>query len=164
MAAPGRGEFASLIAEKLSALGAVHVAVSGGLARGEGADSVVSFVAAAADDVAFQDALLAWHPGGEQAFDQFRGEWDGAPFCVRVVLPERFGALSIWDTGSDAHIALLTKEAARMNLEIDESGIHHGGDLQDTPDEETAYRLLGLRVIPPAERRGTDEISRYKLT
>lgn len=166
MSGADRLEMAGQIAEAVRACGAVRVAIAGSLARGDASSAGnerVSLVAAANDEAVLLDALFDWHGSGRQSFDLFEGELGGVPFSIRIVLPERFGALLIWDTGSEGHLALLEKEAARFNLGIDESGIHHGGDLQDTPDEETAYRLLGLRVVPPKERLGTDEITRHRL-
>ncbi|NNE09326.1 MAG: hypothetical protein HKN20_12265 [Gemmatimonadetes bacterium] len=166
-------ELAARLALELRDLGAVRAAVTGAIARGESAASVagepgdrtnpVTLIAAADDEAAFYDLLFAWNAGGARSFDVFKGERDGVHFAIRVVLPERYGALAIWDTGNDAHLALLMKEAARFNLELDESGIHHGGDLQETSDEESAYRLLGLRRVPPEERTGEGELENYRL-
>jgi len=67
--------------------------------------------------------------------------------CTLVVAPPaHFGAAQVIATGPDAHVALLRARADRP-LE----GI-------EAPDEAGFYRALGLPLIPPECRDGSDEL------
>jgi DNA polymerase (family 10) len=58
---------------------------------------------------------------------------EGVPIELVVAPPQRFGTELLRATGSDAYVAAL-------------------GELPDAPDEQAAYRLLGVPYLPPELR------------
>jgi len=61
-------------------------------------------------------------------------------------------------TGSRGHVNALRDRARNMGLELDDYGLHRGGELLACRDEEDLFRNLGLPYIPPELREGKGEI------
>lgn len=76
-----------------------------------------------------------------------------------------FGALLQHFTGSRLHNILLRRYALKLGFSLSEYGIRevNTGILHQFNNETDFYNFLGLRLIPPSERLGEDEISRYKM-
>lgn len=85
----------------------------------------------------------------------------GSGVRVEMILcaPDQFGWAWIQTTGSANHLKLLTSRAASRGLEISGFQVLGNKARVPVPDEETAYRLLGLPWIPPELREGRDEIT-----
>lgn len=82
---------------------------------------------------------------------------------LRVVPKKSFGAALQYFTGSKEHNILLRKRAIDMGYKLNEYGIFKKDKMMETPDEEDVYKILGLKLIPPEERLGKDEIDKYRL-
>jgi DNA polymerase (family X) len=76
------------------------------------------------------------------------------PVDVRVVEPERFGAVWLWETSAPAHREELRVRAAARGLEFSEEGLSGGPGRS----EGEVYEALGLPFIPPELREGQGEI------
>jgi hypothetical protein len=63
---------------------------------------------------------------------------------------------------SKAHLDERGVCADRKGFSLDAGGMRRGGRLIPTPNEPTVYGSLGLPVIPPELREGTDEIARAR--
>jgi len=74
----------------------------------------------------------------------------------------RFGAVLLHATGSKAHHEQLGVLAGRKGFSLDADGLRRGGKLIPTPNEAAVYRSVGLPVVPPELREGTDEIARAR--
>jgi DNA polymerase (family 10) len=74
----------------------------------------------------------------------------------------RFGTVLLQATGSQAHLDQLGVCAHRKGFSLDAGGLRRGGRLIPTPNERAVYGPLGLPVIPPELREGTDEIARAR--
>ena len=72
----------------------------------------------------------------------------GAVCEVHLAPPEGFGLALLRATGSPAHVAAIEARAAAG-----------GARLDHLPDEEAVYRAVGLPLLPPEVRDGTDEIA-----
>jgi len=72
----------------------------------------------------------------------------GALCEIHVAPPDSFGLALLRATGSPAHVAAIEARAA--------SG---GARLERLPDEAAVYRAVGLPLLPPEVRDGTDEIA-----
>lgn len=80
---------------------------------------------------------------------------------VRVLagVPERYGALLQWLTGSIAHNAALARRAAARGLALGPGGVRDtDGALLRTPAETDVYRLLGMATPPPELREDWGEV------
>jgi DNA polymerase (family X) len=73
----------------------------------------------------------------------------GVALDVCVAEPERFGVALVRATGSAAHVTALERRARDLGTPLDELR---------APDERTLYAALGLPLLPPEVRDGTDEI------
>jgi DNA polymerase (family 10) len=76
-----------------------------------------------------------------------------------------FGALMQLFTGSRQHNILLRKHALKLGFSLSEYGIKNKktGKLHRFNNETDFYRFLGLKLIPPSERVGKDELNLYKM-
>ncbi len=72
----------------------------------------------------------------------------GALCEIHLAAPEGFGLTLLRATGSPAHVAAIEARAAAG-----------GARLDDLPDEQAVYRAVGLPLLPPEVRDGTDEIA-----
>ena len=69
----------------------------------------------------------------------------------------RFAAAWLHATGSDAHVAALSRRARERGLVLDQNGLRGGTDA--TPhDEAGIYARLGMAFVPPELREGAGEI------
>ena len=83
-------------------------------------------------------------PGPDMA--RFVGRLASGVLCeVTTAPPERFGTALALATGSDAHLELLRARAAIESIAA--------------ADEHAFYAALGLPLLPPEVRDGTDEVS-----
>jgi DNA polymerase (family X) len=83
---------------------------------------------------------------------------DGFVARMAFAAPAQFGAALLWWTGSDAHRAELEARATRERLRFTAEGLFRGERPLSTPDEQDAYRALGLPWIPPELREGWGEL------
>jgi DNA polymerase (family 10) len=129
-----------------------------GSARADGGPSRGAAPAALADAMVRSGAAAAVESADATGF-RVRLD-DGASAAVRCAPPERCGHALAWATGSDAHLAQLTRHAAERGLALDERGLRRAGGEVPCPDEESLYAALGLAWIPPELREGGDEVAR----
>lgn len=78
--------------------------------------------------------------------------------------PKKFGALLQHFTGSRQHNIILRKYALKLGYSLSEYGITNikTGQTYQFDSEEKFYNFLGLKWIPPTDRVGEDELSRYQ--
>lgn len=69
---------------------------------------------------------------------------------VYLVPPTKLGWALIRATGSPAHVELLRGRARDRGIDL---------DILEAAEEHHVYRALGLRLLPPEVRDGTDEIA-----
>lgn len=76
-----------------------------------------------------------------------------------------FGALLQHFTGSRQHNILLRRHALKLSLSLSEYGIRNlkTRQLHRFSNETDFYRFLGLKFIPPPERVGENELTRYSM-
>jgi DNA polymerase (family 10) len=76
-----------------------------------------------------------------------------------------FGALLQHFTGSRQHNILLRRHALKLNFSLSEYGIRDlkTRHLHHFSNETDFYRFLDLKYIPPQERVGEDELTRYLM-
>lgn len=149
---------AEAIADSLLEVGAAEVAMAGDLARWlEVVDRIV-IVASAPDPGGLVARATDRFAGADAEGASLRFESPGGlPVLVRAVLPERFGAVRAWETGSDAHRAALIAIAEGRGLTFTGEGLAREGEELATPDEASFHGLLGLAPIPPEAREGEGE-------
>jgi len=84
---------------------------------------------------------------------------------LMVKPPRSFGSLLQHFTGSRQHNIMLRKHALKLGFSLSEYGIKDlkTGKLFKFTDEESFYRFLHLRFIPPQERLGESELEVYKV-
>jgi DNA polymerase (family X) len=63
-------------------------------------------------------------------------------------------------TGSEAHLAGLRAIAASQGMSLDDNGLRRDGKLVAAASEDSIYRALGMKLVPPELREGRDEIAR----
>lgn len=83
------------------------------------------------------------------------GKTLGVPVQIHTTTRERSGAVLLWATGGEAHLAELAPVLEAHNLTLGPEGlwrIDNPPELVVTPDEESVYRCLGLVPIPPELR------------
>ena len=71
----------------------------------------------------------------------------------------QFGAVLLIATGSQVHLEQLASIARKKKITLDARGMSRGGKLVATPSEASVYKALGLPLVPPELREGTDEIA-----
>lgn len=84
---------------------------------------------------------------------------------LRVQEKETYGTMLQYFTGSKAHNIQLREFALKKGFSLSEYGLKRlaDGSVLTFEDEETLYKQLGLRYIPPEERRGDGEIEKAIL-
>lgn len=85
---------------------------------------------------------------------------EGGAARIVVTAPANAGAVLVRDTGSAAHLELLTARAKESGHSFDGTALWRGSTFVPTPDEATLYRALGLDLIPPEVREGNGELTR----
>jgi DNA polymerase (family 10) len=104
---------------------------------------------------------------GHEAVETVTGR-DGARVNVTLkaglgaelhLVDEAAFAVTLWHlTGNDGHRELLRARAKRLGLQLGESGLCRDGEVIPCPDEAALFAHLGIAVIPPELREGTDEV------
>lgn len=84
---------------------------------------------------------------------------DGLRVRLCCVPPVRFVAATVWETGSEWHLADLATRAAAEGMCLDGHGLWRGSSPVELPDEEALYRALGLAYVPPELREGLGEVA-----
>lgn len=111
-------------------------------------------------------AALSGVPG----VDEFAGQDErratlrfagGSLVHVVVTTPVNLGTVLVQATGSQAHVDALAAHATSRGHTLQGAGLWRGSEFVPTPDEAALYRALGLPLIPPELREGTDELRRY---
>lgn len=69
-----------------------------------------------------------------------------------------FGFQLIRATGSMEHLEHLARRASERGLTWTERGLEREGEVVSAPEEETVYRLLDMRFVPPELREGAGEV------
>lgn len=82
---------------------------------------------------------------------------------IRVVNPDEWGSALQYLTGSKDHSINLRKLAIEKGLKLSEYGVFRGNKRIASKTEQAVYNALGLRLIPPEERIGKDELKKYKI-
>jgi len=84
---------------------------------------------------------------------------------LKISTAEEWGSFIQHFTGSKEHNIRLREFALSKNLSLSEHGIKDKltDQVKKFSTEEDFYRYLGLKLIPPAERIGKDEIDQYSL-
>ena len=81
----------------------------------------------------------------------------GAALTLRATGPGRFGSALVRWTGQDAHLRQVRRRAAELGVDLGLDGPDRGrGPGVET--EAEVYAALGLPLIPPELRHGTDEL------
>ena len=82
---------------------------------------------------------------------------------IRVVKPDEEGSALQYLTGSKDHSINLRKLAIEKGLKLNEYGVFKGNKRIASKTEHEVYNALGLKLIPPEERIGKDELKKYKI-
>jgi DNA polymerase (family X) len=148
-------ELTAALARSVRAIAAVQDVVAAGPPRRwmETADHVALAVASDAPAAVLDElrrhaavATLAYDGGGGA-----RGRLtSGVGLEVHVAPRARFGLALLRATGSAEHVAALDRHAAARGIALDE---------MVAPDEAALYAALGLPLLPPEVRDGSDEIA-----
>jgi DNA polymerase (family X) len=83
---------------------------------------------------------------------------DGLHVRLRCVAASDFVAASVWETGSDAHLAELVERAEASGFSFGPDGFRKGGRRVALKDEPALYSRLGLQYLPPELREGLGEV------
>jgi DNA polymerase (family 10) len=148
---------------------------AGSWRRGRETVGDLDLVVAAADAAAVMDHLHHWP---ETSAVLLRGDTKtsirgprGVQIDLRVVPRDSFGAALQYFTGSKEHNVRLRGRARDLGLSLNEYGLHRmstAANAEPTVDrsrslagrtEADVYRALGLPLIPPEIREGSDEIA-----
>ncbi|NNG16817.1 MAG: DNA polymerase/3'-5' exonuclease PolX [Gemmatimonadales bacterium] len=87
---------------------------------------------------------------------QFAG---GGTATIVVTTPVNAGTVLVQVTGSPEHLAQVESHARSLGYTTSGAALWRGSTFVPTPDEQTFYRALGLELIPPELREGSDEIT-----
>jgi len=85
------------------------------------------------------------------------------PVTLRVVPADRFVPALVHDTGSPAHLELLSTRLAAGGHHLGEDGLHRDGAPVAVGSEAELYARAGLHWMPPEAREVADEGARYDL-
>ncbi|MBN2420850.1 hypothetical protein JXB27_01070 [Candidatus Woesearchaeota archaeon] len=88
---------------------------------------------------------------------------NGMQADIRVVPKESFGSALQYFTGSKMHNIELRKIAKSKGYKLSEYGLFKGKQMIAGSNEEEIYNKLGLKWIPPEERRNEGEFEKYKI-
>jgi DNA polymerase (family X) len=84
---------------------------------------------------------------------------DGVHVRLRCVAPEGFVSASVWETGSDAHLAQLEERAMSKGLTFTADGLWKKSRRVALADEAALYTALDLQYLPPELREGLGEVA-----
>ena len=79
---------------------------------------------------------------------------------IRVSTPKAYGAMLQYFTGSKQHNILLRNYSLDNKMSLSEYGIKKGDELLEFSNEKDFYKQLGLPLIPPEIRHGSNEIEK----
>jgi DNA polymerase (family 10) len=82
----------------------------------------------------------------------------GLQVDLRVVAAESYGAALHYFTGNKAHNIAIRRLARQRGLKINEYGVFRGSTRISGDIEESVFRAVGLRYIPPELRENRGEI------
>jgi DNA polymerase (family 10) len=82
----------------------------------------------------------------------------GLQVDIRVVLPEAYGSALVYFTGSKAHNIAIRRLAQDRGLKINEYGVFRGSRRIAGETEESVYKTVGLRLVPPELREDRGEV------
>ena len=77
---------------------------------------------------------------------------------LRVVQSHIYGAALLYFTGSKVHNIDLRRIARTKGLKLNEYGLFRGNRMIAGATEQSIYRGLHLRWVPPADREGIEEL------
>lgn len=159
-------EEAELIRDALTRVEGVSSAIVAGEVRRatELVEEIVVVVVAERPPHEILEALAAV-PGVDEfgGLDERRAtlRFAGGERARVVVTPSaNLGPVLIHATGSDPHVAMLQARARERGFSLDGAALWRGSEFIPAPDEATVYRALGLDLVPPELREGTDEVAR----
>jgi DNA polymerase (family X) len=81
-----------------------------------------------------------------------------AELSVHLAGPRSYGIALLHATGSERHIGALGTLAAAKGLSLEKDGLRRGSKIVASKTEAAIYRALGLPLIAPELREGSDEI------
>jgi len=84
--------------------------------------------------------------------------YDGVEVRLHLAASGEWGAALLWHTGSDAHLAQLTKLAARHGWRLGVDGLLADGRVVASATEDDLYRALEMPWIAPELRENEGEI------
>jgi DNA polymerase (family 10) len=97
------------------------------------------------------------HCGQHRAVVRLQGE----EVALRACAPAEAAYVSLWHTGSAAHVRQLRRRALAKQFDL---GLRHlrdaSGRALECQSEDDVYRALGLVPVPPEMRHGDDELER----
>jgi len=82
----------------------------------------------------------------------------GMQVDLRVVAQQSYGAALHYFTGSKSHNIAIRRIAQQQGLKVNEYGVFRGAQRIAGDSEESVYRAVGLRYIPPELREDRGEI------
>lgn len=82
----------------------------------------------------------------------------GGSVQVVVTPPQNLGAVLVQATGSEAHLAALSRRAIERGFNLAGAALWQGSRFVPTPTEESLYAAIGLPWIPPELRESGSEI------
>jgi DNA polymerase (family 10) len=89
---------------------------------------------------------------------------EGLQVDFRVFQRSSYGAAMIYFTGNKQHNIQLRKRAIGLRYKLNEYGLFDKkGNLLAGKTEEDVYRKLGLKWIPPEERKNEGELEAYQI-
>lgn len=77
---------------------------------------------------------------------------------LRVSMPEAYGAMMQYFTGSKQHNVILRTNALEHGYSLSEYGIKKNEKLHEFAGEKGFYNFIGLEYIPPELRQGKNEV------
>jgi DNA polymerase (family 10) len=83
----------------------------------------------------------------------------GSTAQVVATTPVNAGTVLVQATGSDGHLRELAAHAASKGFALNGAALWRGSQFVPTPDENAFYEALGLSLIPPELREGTEEVA-----
>ena len=86
----------------------------------------------------------------------------GLQVDLRVVTPKEMGSATLYFTGSKSHNIAMRQRAIARGMLLNEYGLieNETGKVLASETEESIYKLLDLRWVPPPMREGKGEIER----
>ena len=86
----------------------------------------------------------------------------GIKLCIWLTQPANFANLYLQTTGSEYHLAQLSRLAILLGYELNQNGLWKSGRLLEINREAEIYKTLGLPFIPPELRESGDEVEQAR--